>query len=88
MAKGFPDPQMGWTRKGRNNFEVNDKSLTLERIKPSDEGIYECIANNSLGIAVKEVKVKVKGGDLEAEPLEDNEVIQSISEAKYILFRN
>ena len=57
--------------------------MHLENIKTSDEDIYECIANNSLGIAVREVRLKVKGGDIQTEDFDNNEILQSISEAKY-----
>ena len=57
LATGFPEPQIAWTRKGKSGFIINNMIINFDYIKTSDEDIYECIANNSLGIAVKEVKI-------------------------------
>jgi hypothetical protein len=66
---------------------INGKELVIENINPNDEGIYECIARNDIGIAVKSVKIKVKGGDLQLnleipENANTSELLEAVQEAK------
>ncbi|XP_054169228.1 peroxidasin-like [Oppia nitens] len=87
LAKGFPEPHIKWTHKKKLNIIYDNKILVIKHIKPLDEGIYECKANNSLGIAVKEVKIMVRGGLLQLNDtnIDDNEIYESFKEAKEIV---
>ncbi|CAG2105525.1 unnamed protein product, partial [Medioppia subpectinata] len=87
FATGFPEPSIIWTRRHKTNFKVNNNELKIKDIKPTDEDIYECMANNSLGVAVKEVNVKVRGGSnqLIDTHLESHDILEAFQEAKEIV---
>ncbi len=86
-ATGFPKPDIKWSRKDNLNNIINGKELIIENTNPNDEGIYECTARNDIGIAVKSVKIKVKGGDLQLnleapENANTSELLEAVQEAK------
>ena len=85
VARGSPQPSIEWTRSFDQNFGVKGNSLIIEDIKPSDEDTYNCKAINSEGVAVREIKVRVKGGDLDSDgtQYDDNQLYESIREARF-----
>lgn len=69
LALGVPRPDITWYK---NGLEVekgpgitfgNDGVLTIERVKKDDEGIYECVAINDLGVAKTSAVVTVYDDD-------------------------
>ena len=74
MVSGFPLPQVEWLVSGltvmqdrdvtvtesSSQFAVNS-TLTLHSIQLSDAGLYECLANNSLGVSTAQANVTVFG---------------------------
>ena len=62
---GDPLPKIRWTRQGgsidMSKIKVLDnKGVVLENIHPSDEGLYECHADNKIGRISTSVKVIVQ----------------------------
>jgi hypothetical protein len=63
---GQPSPQFRWIKSGntlRNGrkYLVEGSILTIRRAINSDEGLYECFAENSLGFARHSVRLVVRG---------------------------
>jgi len=62
---GDPLPKIRWTRQGAsidmNKIKVLDnKGIIIENVHPSDEGIYECHADNKIGRISTSVQVIVQ----------------------------
>ncbi|ESO02132.1 hypothetical protein HELRODRAFT_65392 [Helobdella robusta] len=61
---GDPEPVIEWSKvpgimpKTRLSI-LEDKSLVLKQLKPSDEGIYTCKASNQFGVAMAEANLTV-----------------------------
>lgn len=65
-ADGQPYPQFRWIKDGttlRNGrkYLVEGSVLTIRRAINSDEGLYECFAENTLGFARHSIKLIVRG---------------------------
>ena len=59
-VKGNPSPSLSWTKNGiviatgddsRIRFTEQNRRLTIMNVSKADSGGYQCVANNSLGIA-------------------------------------
>ena len=59
MVEGFPSPNITILHNGKNLTDVGVKNIKSVNI--SDGGLYECIANNSLGNVSKKFNFTVKG---------------------------
>ena len=72
-AKGFPEPDIIWTRdaghnfmsewKGRVELSNDDRSLTIDAVNAKDTGKYTCIAINSAGNVTADVFIKMAPSD-------------------------
>lgn len=66
-AKGEPKPFIYWTRDSTNlqNSEriiiLPNNTLKVVAVQPSDEDVYTCNANNSLGFVYTQAKIIVQG---------------------------
>jgi hypothetical protein len=58
-ATGVPAPVYSWFHEGKLLAGENGPTLLLERIHPSDAGIYQAVANSPAGVA-QSVTVEVK----------------------------
>ncbi|XP_072281639.1 neural cell adhesion molecule 1 isoform X9 [Pyxicephalus adspersus] len=66
-AKGFPEPEISWTKKGELIEDVGDKytfnedisEMTIHRVEKEDEAEYICIAENKAGDNEATVQLKV-----------------------------
>ena len=68
-VKGDPEPQISWTK---NNVPISSSevidlkyknsvaTLTINEVFPEDEGEYQCIATNSVGVVKTKSKVTIK----------------------------
>ncbi|KAJ6220341.1 hypothetical protein RDWZM_006153 [Blomia tropicalis] len=59
-VSGNPLPFLKWVKDGRTL--TYNGTLHLYGIMPNDEGTYECVASNELGVAAKQVILYVIGG--------------------------
>lgn len=55
-ATGNPEPTISWTKSGlpltvktRIRFSSDNKHLTIRIVNKEDSGMYQCVANNTLG---------------------------------------
>ena len=64
QATGFPPPMMNWTRLGMplpvGRTEVNDGTLTIKGLSVADNGLYDCLATNSMGTKKARINVVVR----------------------------
>lgn len=65
-SDGHPSHQFRWIKDGttlRNGrkYLVEGSILTIRRAINSDEGLYECFAENTLGFARHSIKLNVRG---------------------------
>ena len=64
QAEGFPRPVVNWSRlrmplpSGRT--EVNQGTLIIKNLIPTDSGSYECIATNTMGTKKATINVAVQ----------------------------
>ena len=64
QASGNPIPKIKWMKKEK---EVSlENHLKISNSKPIDQGVYECIASNEIGRAIKEM---IDGGKIKREDL-------------------
>ena len=53
QAQGFPPPMLNWSRSGMplpvGKTEERDGTLSIRNLSPSDSGLYECVAINTMG---------------------------------------
>ncbi|KAJ8255109.1 hypothetical protein GJAV_G00201010 [Gymnothorax javanicus] len=67
-AQGVPSPNITWYKVGHRVLQgpgitlAEDGLLTIERVKKDDEGLYECLASNTIG-EVKTAAVITVVGD-------------------------
>ncbi|XP_052775467.1 peroxidasin homolog isoform X2 [Mya arenaria] len=64
VADGQPSPNFRWIKDGttlRNSrkYLVEGSTLTIRRAVQSDEGLYECFAENTLGFARHSIRLQV-----------------------------
>ncbi|CAG5129711.1 unnamed protein product, partial [Candidula unifasciata] len=57
IAGGYPEPTFVWQQDGEalptgGRFQIDGGYISFRNLKPSDEGEYECLAQNSAGTAV------------------------------------
>ena len=59
-VSGDPVPTISWTRDAtiisrsgdsRISFDAENKNLTITNVSRADDGVYRCVADNSLGNA-------------------------------------
>lgn len=82
-ASGIPIPKIKWIRKDPKSDVGTGPKLIIKNLKPINEGFYECIAENEVGIAIKTFKVKVRGENNENdESLNVNQLFEAVNEAK------
>ena len=62
QAYGIPKPTFHWIYRQNDTIISNDHTLSLKNIKADDEGYYACVAQNTIGFAMREVRVLVIGG--------------------------
>ncbi|XP_061092038.1 vascular endothelial growth factor receptor kdr-like [Conger conger] len=68
-AQGVPSPNITWYKIGRPVLQgpgitlAEDGFLTIERVKKDDEGLYECLARNTIGEVKTQAVVTVVGDD-------------------------
>ncbi|RWS26973.1 peroxidasin-like protein, partial [Leptotrombidium deliense] len=88
-AMGVPEPEIRWVNVDRQTNVSFGNNFNLLRVKAVDEGNYECIASNEVGLAAKPFRIKVKGGNVDAKSISetgpffnDLEVIEAVKEAR------
>lgn len=69
QVKGDPEPQISWTKNGQVitssdvidlKYKKGTATLTINEVFPEDEGIYVCVATNSIGSVNTKSKLTVK----------------------------
>ena len=64
QAEGFPPPKLSWKRLGQPlpvaKTEVKEGNLTIRNLSPTDSGLYECVATNSMGTKKTRINVVVQ----------------------------
>ena len=64
QAEGFPRPTVNWSRVGMplpaGRVEVNRGTLTIKNLTPADNGLYECIATNTMETTKTRTNVAVQ----------------------------
>ncbi|XP_013794898.1 leucine-rich repeat neuronal protein 3-like [Limulus polyphemus] len=73
-AFGIPSPKMYWIlpsgaviNASRDNFQAQKKhpgTLTLYHLKPKNSGVYQCIAENNVGVALKSITLQIENIDI------------------------
>uniref|UniRef100_A0A8C6S977 receptor protein-tyrosine kinase n=1 Tax=Neogobius melanostomus TaxID=47308 RepID=A0A8C6S977_9GOBI len=69
LANGVPRPNIMWyqngheVKKGPGITFGDDGVLTIDRVKKDDEGLYECVATNDLGVVKTSAVVNVHDDD-------------------------
>ncbi|XP_076344640.1 leucine-rich repeat neuronal protein 1-like [Tachypleus tridentatus] len=73
-ALGIPTPKLHWIlpsgivlNESNNNFETPRKhpgTLILHHLKPKDSGVYKCVAENKVGVVIKNIILQVKNVDI------------------------
>lgn len=66
QASGSPLPTINWTRIGGNipsdrQSQPQPGALQISNLKPTDDGLYACVARNSQGKKVAYVHLSIKG---------------------------
>ena len=61
-----PSPQFRWIKEGNDlrdgrKYITEGSRLTIRQVIRSDEGVYECFAENSLGFARNSIRLIVTG---------------------------
>lgn len=68
-VNGDPEPQISWTKNGQKissseimelKYKNGVASLTINEVFPEDDGVYVCIATNSIGSTETKSKVTIK----------------------------
>lgn len=68
-VKGDPEPQITWTKNGKPiassdimdlKYKNGIATLTIDEVFPEDEGLFTCIATNSISIVETKCKITVK----------------------------
>ena len=64
QAEGFPRPTVTWSRVGMplpaGRVEVNQGTLTIKNLIPTDSGLYDCVATNIMGTKNARTNVAVQ----------------------------
>ena len=64
QAIGFPPPMLNWTRLGMplpvGRTEVKDGTLTIKYLSLADNGLYDCVATNSMGTKKTRINLGVQ----------------------------
>ena len=64
QAIGFPPPMLNWTRLGMplpvGRTEVKDGTLTIKHLSFADNGLYDCVATNSMGTKKTRINLGVQ----------------------------
>lgn len=67
QSGGDPKPRVRWSRVGGTNINMDkvqvlpdNKGILIENIHPSDEGVYECTAQNEIGRVSSQVELIVQ----------------------------
>ena len=64
QAEGLPPPKISWKRLGKPlpvaKTEVKGGNLTIRNLSPTDGGLYECVASNSMGTKNSTMKLVVE----------------------------
>uniref|UniRef100_A0A8C6WFI2 receptor protein-tyrosine kinase n=1 Tax=Neogobius melanostomus TaxID=47308 RepID=A0A8C6WFI2_9GOBI len=64
LANGVPRPNIMWYQNGHEVKKgPDDGVLTIDRVKKDDEGLYECVATNDLGVVKTSAVVNVHDDD-------------------------
>ncbi|XP_055938172.1 cell adhesion molecule Dscam2-like [Argiope bruennichi] len=75
-ASGKPTPTISWMKSEGHGMEgfaavsesetlrlANNGSLIIEQVEKSDEGLYQCIATNSVGQNLKDISINIFGNN-------------------------
>ncbi|XP_043943377.1 contactin-1 [Protopterus annectens] len=57
IAKGIPEPSVTWWKNGRQ--KTRGTELRIDRLTAEDAGMYQCVAQNALGIIHANAELKV-----------------------------
>ncbi|XP_077547312.1 peroxidasin isoform X2 [Haemaphysalis longicornis] len=89
MAEGHPAPTIVWRKGGRQlglggRISAGPDGLRIVRLEPQDEGRYECVAENEIGVAIAPFYILVRDDgheDSDAHP-GDRYVLSALHEAE------
>ena len=60
IIEGFPEPEISWLKDGEPLAKEVKTTLILTKATDRDEGMYTCIAQNTLGNSTDSIDVAVK----------------------------
>lgn len=87
-ARGVPKPEITWFYEGsviphiKGRFMVSDdgSELTITRVGRQDDGVYSCMAGNSVGAMMADAKLTVEGDfGRTVDPFIDDATLKTIS---------
>lgn len=61
MVQGEPRPEVNWLHNGLPVGVKNTTPLRIEKVSLADQGTYQCVARNSAGQEILEIKLEVLG---------------------------
>ncbi|XP_046841633.1 contactin-6-like isoform X2 [Xenia sp. Carnegie-2017] len=66
LTKGDPEPTLQWYANTTamsnvsNRYTIENGTLTIHSVEPSDNGMYQCVAKNAFGFAYQTVSLQVQ----------------------------
>jgi len=61
VVQGEPSPEISWFHNGQPVGLKNITPLRIQRVSLANQGIYQCVAKNSAGQGILEIKLEILG---------------------------
>ncbi|XP_033947808.1 hemicentin-1 [Pseudochaenichthys georgianus] len=83
VVQGEPRPEVNWLHNGLPVGVKNTTPLRIEKVSLADQGTYQCVARNSAGQEILEIKLEVLEAPSFAEP--GDAIMEKVANSKVII---
>ncbi|KAK5871231.1 hypothetical protein PBY51_004123 [Eleginops maclovinus] len=83
VVQGEPSPEVSWLHNGLPVGVKNTTPLRIEKVSLADQGTYQCVARNSAGQEILEIKLEILEAPSFAEP--GDAIMEKVANSKVII---